>query len=115
MKIFSIADYLVHVGQLQAVTKSTFGDDVVSTVTTIACYVYQETDQRKIQDPRQTPVGAYSALLPSSAVVAENYVLANVVGRGNVPILPSAKVTRIIQYNDWQEGLRFIQVALELN
>ena len=105
--------YLVHTGQLTAYTTDGYGQSSASTITTIACYVYDENQNENASAPVSTDRVKHFALVPSSVTVSEGYHLSAVDPDG-AAVISQSQVTNVQDFNSHLYGARIKLLHLEI-
>lgn len=107
--------YLTQFGQLKSMGRNVTGDATQTSVTTVACLVYQEESEQDQTNPAITLLNKHRCCLPTSvrSLVKEHDHLAQVTDRfGNV-VLTDSRIDKIIDYNHWRHEPRFFVVWLD--
>jgi hypothetical protein len=100
-------DMLLHHGQLRKLAKNGFGSvTTVTTIVTVACYVYEDTKTLKLTDARFTQPLGWCALFPASVLsqLAINDQLVAVTDAASATIISTAVITDIHVYRHWAES-----------
>lgn len=109
--------YLTQFGQLRCMGRDNYGDAVQTSVTTVACLVYQETSEQSQTNPAITLLGQDRCCLPTSVrtLVSEHDHISQVRDRFGVLLLEDARIKKIIDYNHWRHEQRFFVVHLDVD
>ena len=109
--------YLTQFGQLRRMDRDQYGDAEQTSIVTVSCLVYQETNEQSTTNPAITALQQDRCCLPTSirTLVREHDHLSVVTDQfGNV-VLQDARVKKIIDYNHWRHEPRFFVVHLDVD
>jgi len=112
--LINIDKYTTMTGQLRSMSRDEFGDSVVTTITTVKCLVYQDSDQQRQTNPTITDLNKHFALIPTGTTIKLHDHLSVVINRFNEIIISDARVTKITNFGSWRRKVRFRKLDLEL-
>ena len=112
--LININKYVTMTGQLRSMARGTHGDTVVTTITTIKCLVYQDSEQQSMTNPVITDKDKHFALIKAGEVIKLHDHLSVVINKFGESILDDARVTKITKFGSWRRRVRFFKLDLEL-
>ena len=101
-------------GQLRSMGRNGYGDSVVTTVATVKCLVYQDTDEQRMTNPVITNLNKHFALIPTGITIKLHDHLSVVVNQFGESIIDDARVTNITNFGSWRRKIRFRKLELKL-
>jgi len=108
--------YLSEIGQIQYVTLDQFGQSQVTSVTTVACRVYDGDIDRQLSEDKRTETISFQALVPVDTFVPIGSFLSQVVWpKTGLLILSRGRVTMHKPYVHWEYGPLIQQLELAYN
>lgn len=113
--LINVDKYTTMTGQLRSVARDNFGDAEVTTITTIKCLVYQDTDQQQQTNPTITNFDKHFAIVPTGVTIKLHDHLSVVMNRFGESIIDDARITKITNYGSWRRKVRFRKLDLELS
>ncbi len=112
--LININKYVTMTGQLRSMARNDHGDTVVTTITTIKCLVYQDTDQQDMTNPIITDLNKHFALIPFGVTIKLHDHLSVVVNKFGESIIDDARITKQTNFGSWRRKVRFTKLDLEL-
>ena len=107
--------YMKHTGQFKAVTRSDYGDSVVSTVTTSACFVYLKEESESAGSNIGGVDFTHKVIFPPSVTAETGYHLTDVVDSDGNSVLSEAEIGMVEEVRHWKRGLVFKQAELKIS
>lgn len=112
--LINIKKYVTMTGQLRSMARNSHGDTVVTTITTVKCLVYQDSDQQRMTNPTITDLNKHFALIPTGVTIKLHDHLSVVVNQFGESIVDDARITKITNWGSWRRKVRFRKLDLEL-
>jgi len=112
--LIKVDKYVTMTGQLRSMVRGEFGDTTVTTVTTVKCLVYQDSDKQDQTNPTITRVGKHFAIVKTDVTVKLHDHLSLVVNKFGESILGDARITNLTAFGSWRRKVRFYKLDLEL-
>lgn len=112
--LIKIKKYVTMTGQLRSVARNSHGDTVITTVTTIKCLVYQDSDQQRMTNPVVTNLNQHFAIVPIGVTIKLHDHLSVVVNKFGQQILTDARITKITGFSSWRRKVAFKKLDLDL-
>lgn len=106
--------FMVQVGQLRSMAADSYGQEVVTSISTIVCIVYNEVDSASNTTPMATQRGNYSVVIPSSVTVSEGDHLTEVRDPAGGLVLANARLHIANALDHWLYGTRVQFLSLEI-
>jgi hypothetical protein len=119
--LINVKKYVTMTGQLRSMARNPTGDTVVTTVTTIKCLVYQDSDEQRTTNPTITDLDKHFAIvqtaIPLGVVIKLHDHLSVVVNQYGESIIDDARITKITAWGSWRRKVRFnkLDLALQLD
>ena len=112
--LININKYVTMIGQLRSMGRGSHGDADVTSITTVKCLVYQDSDQQRMTNPAITDLNKHFAIVPTSVVLKLHDHLSVVVNKFGESIIDDARVTKVTAFGSWRRKVRFFKLDLEL-
>ena len=116
--LINIKKYVTMTGQLRSMARDGRGDTVVTTISTVKCLVYQDSDQQRMTNPVITDLNKHFALIatgvPKGVTIKLHDHLSVVVNKFGESIIVDARITKITNWGSWRRKVRFRKLDLEL-
>lgn len=113
--MLNVTKYLPHIGVVSHFATNQFGDTALTSSYTTPCFYYYGPRTRYRNGPIIEESLNHFLLLPSTAVVAQDYAVSPIVDSNGDTVAPAAKIKRVERFTHWRDGVVLIQVILEVN
>lgn len=112
--LININKYVTMTGQLRSMARNEYGDTTVTTITTVKCLVYQDSDQQRMTNPVITDLNKHFALIPTGVTIKLHDHLSVVLNRFGETVIDDARIAKITNFGSWRRKIRFRKLDLEL-
>lgn len=112
--LINLDKYVTMTGQLRVMARGEFGDSVVTSVNTVKCLVYQDSEQQDQTNPTITKTNRHFGIVKSNVTVKLHDHLSVVVNRFGESILADARIVNITAFGSWRRKVRFFKLDLDL-